>query len=313
MQPKSILAIALLTTVFSSRVWAQEEDLLKLVQKDSVKQEYVTGAFKSTRVIMSHSMEMLKPGVLDFRILHRFGPLNSGASNLWGLDEASIRLGLDYGITKDLTVGIGRTSLNPRKDADGFIKYRLMHQSTGARKRPFSLLAVAGATIQTAEWADKSRENYFSSRMGYYGQLIIGRKFSEVLSLQLVPSMVHRNLVPTGEDHNDTYAIGAGGRIKLAHRVSLNLDYYYVINKDESVDIYNPLSIGFDIETGGHVFQLHFTNAIGMNERSFITETSYNWWDGDIQFGFNISRVFHLKKKKGQDWSKKPTFTAPRS
>lgn len=313
MQSKAILGMALLATVLSNRSSAQEEDLLKLVQTDSAKTEYATMAFKSTRVIMSHSMEMLKPGVLDFRILHRFGPLNSGASNLWGLDESSIRLGLDYGITKDLTVGIGRTSLNPRKDADGFIKYRLVHQSTGAKNRPFSLLAVGGATIQTAEWADKSRENFFSSRMGYYGQLIIGRKFSEALSLQLVPSMVHRNLVPTGDDHNDTYAIGAGGRVKLSKRISLNLDYYYVINKDESVEIYNPLSIGFDIETGGHVFQLHFTNAVGMNERSFITETSYNWWDGDVQFGFNISRVFQLKKKKGQDLGKKPTYTAPAS
>jgi len=301
MQPNYILSLLLLGTLWCGKATAQEEDLLQLVKDDSVKRQYVTGAFKSTRVIMSHSMELLKEGVLDFRILHRFGPLNSGAASFFGLDEASIRLGLDYGITPNLTLGIGRTSLNPRKDADGFLKYRLIHQASGAKPTPLSLIAVAGTTIQTAEWADKSRENFFSSRVGYYGQLILGRKFSEALTLQLVPTMVHRNLVPTSEDENDTYALGAAGRLKLSKRISLNLDYYYVFNKDESLEVYNPLSVGFDIETGGHVFQLHFTNAIGMNERSFVTETTGDWGKGDVQFGFNISRVFHLKKNKAPE------------
>ncbi|HEY1114450.1 MAG TPA: DUF5777 family beta-barrel protein [Chitinophagaceae bacterium] len=295
---KAIIGTAVLALTLSGTAYAQEEDLLSLVNTDSSQKQYVDYAFKSTRVIMSHSLEMLKPGVLDFRILHRFGPLNSGASNLFGLDESSIRLGLDYGLTRNLTLGIGRTSVNPRKDADGFVKYRLLHQSTGNRATPVSLLAVAGATMQTNEWADKSRRNYFSSRLGYYGQVILGRKFSEALTLQVVPTFIHRNLVVATRDDNDTYAIGTGGRLKLGNRVSLNVDYYYVLNKDVSMTIYNPLSVGFDIETGGHVFQLHFTNAIGMNERSFVTETTNDWGAGDIQFGFNISRVFQIKKAR---------------
>jgi hypothetical protein len=295
---KAIIGTAVLALTLSGTAYAQEEDLLSLVNTDSSQKQYVDYAFKSTRAIMSHSLEMLKPGVLDFRILHRFGPLNSGASNLFGLDESSIRLGLDYGLTRNLTLGIGRTSVNPRKDADGFVKYRLLHQSTGNRATPVSLLAVAGATMQTNEWADKSRRNYFSSRLGYYGQVILGRKFSEALTLQVVPTFIHRNLVMATRDDNDTYAIGTGGRLKLGNRVSLNVDYYYVLNKDVSMTIYNPLSVGFDIETGGHVFQLHFTNAIGMNERSFVTETTYDWGAGDIQFGFNISRVFQIKKAR---------------
>jgi hypothetical protein len=298
MRNQAIIGAALLALTLTSKADAQEEDLLSQVQTDSSRSEYVTSAFKSTRVIMSHSLEMLKPGVLDFRILHRFGALNSGASNLFGLDESSVRLGLDYALSRNLTVGIGRTSVTPRKDADGYVKYRLLHQSTGERAKPLSLIAVGGATVQTSEWADKSRDNHFSSRLGYYGQLIIGRKFSEALTLQVVPTMVHRNLVTATADDNDTYAIGTGGRIKLGNRVSLNVDYYHVLNKDESLTTYNPLSVGFDIETGGHVFQLHFTNAIGMNERSFITETTNDWGAGDVQFGFNISRVFQLKKKK---------------
>jgi hypothetical protein len=298
MRTQALIGTTLLALTLASKAYGQEEDLLRQVNTDSSLKEYVTAAYKSTRVIMSHSLEMLKPGVLDFRILHRFGALNSGASNLWGLDESSVRLGLDYALAKDLTVGIGRTSVTPRKDADGFIKYRLLHQSTGRKAAPLSLIAVAGATLQTAEWADKSRTNYFSSRMGYYGQLIIGRKFSEALTLQVVPTVVHRNLVTATADDNDTYAMGTGGRVKLSKRVSLNVDYYYVLNKDESLTTYNPLSLGFDIETGGHVFQLHFTNAIGMNERSFVTETTNDWGQGDVQFGFNISRVFQLRKKK---------------
>lgn len=298
MRTKAIIGTALLGLTLNGTAYSQEEDLLSRVTTDSVQKEYVDAAFKSTRVIMSHSLELLKPGVLDFRILHRFGTLNSGASNLFGLDESSIRLGLDYGLTKDLMIGIGRTSVTPRKDADGFIKYRLLHQSTGPKAAPLSLIAVAGATVQTSEWADKTRTNYFSSRLGYYGQLILGRKFSEALTLQVVPTFIHRNLVTATADDNDTYAVGTGGRLKLSKRVSLNVDYYYVVNKDVSLTTYNPLSIGFDIETGGHVFQLHFTNAVGMNERSFVTETTNDWGEGDVQFGFNISRVFQLKKKK---------------
>ena len=245
---------------------------------------------------MAHSMEMLRPGVLDFRILHRFGKINGGAYELFGLDgPATVRLGLDYGITDDFTIGIGRSTFN--KEFDGFLKYRVIQQATGPKALPFSLIAVAGSTLTTLKWSDPNRENYFSSRVAYYGQLILGRKFSEIFTLQLMPSFVHRNLVPTKEDPNDLWAAGLGSRIKLSKRVSLNVDYHYVINQNEAAPFYNPLSIGFDIETGGHVFQLHFTNSQGMNERAFLANTGYKWSDGDVFFGFNISRSFQIKKK----------------
>jgi hypothetical protein len=203
---------------------------------------------------------------------------------------------LDYGITNNLTVGIGRGTL--KKEVDGFIKWRAIQQSTGPKSLPFSLVAVAGSTIVGAPWSDPNRKNYFSSRVGYYGQAIIGRKFSENLTLQLMPTMLHRNFVETSADPNDLYAAGIGGRMKLTKRISLNVDYYYVVNQNDLRDVHNPLSIGFDIETGGHVFQLHFTNAVGMNERAFLTETTNDWGKGDIQFGFNISRAFQIGKKK---------------
>jgi hypothetical protein len=134
--------------------------------------------------------------------------------------------------------------------------------------------------------------------MAYYYQIIIGRKFSDRISLQLSPTLLHRNLASTANDPNDLYGLGAGGRLKLTKRISLNLDYYYRFNPNAADETHNPLSVGFDFETGGHVFQLHFTNAVGMNERMFLTETTNDWAKGDIQFGFNLSRIFQIKKKK---------------
>lgn len=280
--------------------WARAQDstdLLSLVGGDEPKKEYVFNAFKSSRVIMSHSMEMLRPGVLDFRILHRFGRINGGAYEFFGLDgPATVRLGLDYGISDKLTIGIGRSTFN--KELDGFIKYRPIQQATGPKASPVSLLLVAGTTYTTLKWSDPTRENYFSSRIAYYGQAIVGRKFSERFTMQVMPTVLHRNLVPTTADPNDLFAAGVGARLKLSKRVSVNADYHYVLNPNEASGMHNPLSLGVDIETGGHVFQLHFTNSKGMNERAFLAATEYDWGNGDIFFGFNISRAFQLKKRK---------------
>jgi Membrane bound beta barrel domain (DUF5777) len=298
MKPLPRLCLLLLGCALTCKSFAQDEDLLKGVTDDKPKKEYVYGAFKSSRVIMSQSMEMLRPGVLDFRILHRFGRVNGGAYEFFGLDgPASVRLGLDYGITNNLSVGIGRSTFN--KELDGFVKGRLIHQATGPGAVPFSLIVVAGSTMTTIKWSDPTRPNYFSSRVAYFGQAIIGRKFSEALTLQVMPMVLHRNLVPTEADPNDLFGAGIGGRIKLSKRISLNADYYYVVNQNQASGMHNPLSIGFDLETGGHVFQLHFTNSKGMNERAFLAATEYSWGDGDIFFGFNISRSFQIKKKKG--------------
>jgi hypothetical protein len=279
-------------------VHAQDEDLLKLVggEEEKPKKEYVDYAFKSSRVIMSHSMELIRPGVMDLRILHRFGNLNRGVYELFGLDNATMRLGFDFGLTKNLMAGIGRST--NKKELDGFIKYRLVHQATGPGSLPFSLLFVAGSSMTLLKFTDTTRKNYFSSRIGYYGQMIIGRKFNETFSLQLMPTLLHRNLVPAEADPNDLLAAGIAARVKLSKRISFNVDYYYRLNPNKSDGTQNPLSVGFDIETGGHVFQLHFTNAIGMNEKVFLLETTNQWGKGDIQFGFNISRSFQIKKKK---------------
>lgn len=272
-----------------------QDDLLSLVGDDKHKKEFVDYSFKSSRVIMSHSLEVIRPGVMDLRILHRFGNINGGAYEFFGLDNATMRMGFDFGLTKNLMIGVGRST--NKKELDGFIKYRLIHQAKNGGL-PFSLLLVGGSSLNTLKFTDTARKNYFSSRMGYYGQVIIGSKMSEGFTLQLMPTVVHRNLVQTLDDPNDMFAVGVGSRLRLSRRISLNVDYYYRINPNKTDGTQNPLSIGFDIETGGHVFQLHFTNAVGMNEKVFLTETTNNWAKGDIQFGFNISRSFQIKKKK---------------
>ncbi len=288
-----LLSLLLLGT---APVWAQDTDLLKLVGEDKPKKEYVKYAFKSPRVINGHSMEFLNPGTMDFRILHRFGLVNQGYKNFFGMDQASMRMGFDFGVMKNLMFGFGRSTY--KKELDGFIKYAPIRQSTGPHHSPLTVALVAGMTMDGLPWADPTRQNFFTSRLGYYFEMILGRKFSEGLSLQLVPTMVHRNLVDLNADPNNVYALGFGGRIKLSQRIAFTWDYTHVIIGMPDSGYYHPLSVGFDIETGGHVFQLHFSNSTGMNERAFITETTGNWAKGDIRFGFNLSRVFQIKKRK---------------
>ena len=287
-----ILGIALVT-----KLPAQDQDLLKLLGKDKPKKELVKYAFKSPRVINGHSMEFLNPGTMDFRILHRFGPLDQGYKNFFGFDQASMRMGFDFGILKSLMVGVGRSTY--KKEVDAFLKFAPIRQSTGPRSSPVTVALVSGITMNGLPWADETRKNFFTSRLGFYFQAIIGRKFSEGLTIQISPAMVHRNLVQLAADSNNIYALGVGGRIKMSKRIAFTWDYFYVYNGKVPGVNYNPLSVGIDIETGGHVFQLHFSNSSGMNERAFITETTGRWDKGEIKFGFNLSRVFQIKKKKG--------------
>jgi len=275
---------------------AQDTDLLKLVDDDKGKKEIVKNAFKSTRVINGQSIEFLRPGTMDVRILHRFGQLDQGYKNFFGLDQASMRLGFDFGITQNLMVGIGRSTF--KKELDAFFKYAPLQQSTGKHSFPLTVALASGITMNGLEWSDPTRKNYFSSRLAYYFQTIIGRKISEGFSLQFSPTLVHKNMVQLEMDPNDIYSLGVGGRLKLSKRIAFTWDYFYVFNSPSDNVYHNPLSVGFDIETGGHVFQLHFSNATGMNEPTFITETTGDWAKGEVRFGFNLSRVFQLKKKK---------------
>lgn len=290
---KRLLLVLSLAFSFGS-LFAQDEgeSLLDLLGDEEVT-NYASASFKTTRIINAQSIENVAEGVLDFKISHRFGRVNGGPGEFFGLDQATIRLGLDYGITDRLMVGIGRSTV--QKAIDGFAKFKLLRQSSGKKNMPLTLSLYSSIMVNAQEWPNPERENYFSSRLYFTHQILIGRKFSKGTSLMLMPTLVHRNLVESTAVENDVFAIGIGGRQKLTNRLALTFEYFYVL-PDQIAEIYtNSLSIGFDIETGGHVFQLHFTNSLGMMDKQFITETTGNWDAGDIHFGFNISRVFTLK------------------
>lgn len=291
-----LLTLVLIT--FSTLQLKAQTDLMDLFGDEPETVLYETATFKTTRLVLGQSVENPAPGVLMFLIQHHFGRINSGAYEFWGMDQANIRIGLEYGINEWLTVGVGRSSY--KKTFDGFVKGKILRQSTGAKNMPLTVSYFGSTSLNSLKWQEPERENYFSSRLAFTHQLLIARKFSPGFSFQITPTIVHRNLVPTEEDSNDIFAVGFGGRAKLTNRVSLNAEYWYVLpDQIVSEPHDNALSIGFDIETGGHVFQLFFTNADPIFESGFITETRGKWDKGDIYFGFNISRVFTIVKPKG--------------
>lgn len=275
-----------------------QDDLLKMLDNESTGPIYATATFKSTRVINGQSIENIAKKHLDFRISHRFGALNSGFSNLWGLDESRIRIGLEYGITDRLMIGAGRSSY--QKTYDYFAKYKLLRQSNRWYE-PVTLSVFAGAYTNTMPTAPDMKFYNNLERQMYVGQLLIARKFNDRVSLQLSPTFLHRNKTESQIDENDVFGTGIGGRFKLSKRTSFNAEYFYTVKKIGTAYVRDPqykdcLSLGFDIETGGHVFQLHLSNSRGMIENQFIGATTGSWGKGDIFYGFNISRVFSFDR-----------------
>jgi hypothetical protein len=250
----------------------------------------VNFAFKTTRVVNLQSVETLGEGVFDFKIQHRFGALNTGASNAFGLDLATIRIGGEYGLTPKVTLGLGRSPVE--KTIDGYAKIKWVQQMRGGGS-PVSVLTVASAAYRNQNY---TAEPTTVERLAYVGQVIVGRKFSEKLSVQVVPSVVHYNWVNVAVP-NTQFALGLGMRQKLTMRSSLNLEWIPVLS-DKGM-FYNSFSIGMDVETGGHVFQMGFTNSIGLSENLFLTRNTTQWNNAGIRFGFNMSRVFTLVDPRG--------------
>ena len=270
------------------------QDLLYLLNDSSVvnKKKYSELTFKTTRIVIGQSIENTSKGDLLFSISHHFGKVNLGPNNFWGLDIATTRFGFDYGITKRLSIGIGRSTY--LKNYDGSVKYKILRQYSGVQNMPVSVSYFGEANINSMQQNFPDGKNYFYTRLSYVSQLLIAHKFNNSLSLQLTPSYIHYNLVNLKTDQNNVFAIGIGGRFKITKRTSVNFEYHYLLPGQAAKDFDNSLSLGVDIETGGHVFQLFLTNSQPLFERGFIAETQGKWAKGDIYFGFNISRAFTL-------------------
>jgi hypothetical protein len=260
---------------------------------------YEQATFQTTRLVNGHSVEQDAKGVLNFRISHRFGPPSPGrpAYNLFGLDEANIRIAFEYGLTDKVMVGVGRCK-DPGKAFDGFAKARILHQCRGGKNMPISLSYFASISVKTGDpallgWIPNVSYPKWA-RVAYAHQVLLARKFSERLSLQLAPTLVHRNMVRGRSEANDVWACGMGGRYMVSPSTSLNFEYFYLLPNQLAPGFSAPYALGVDIETGGHVFQLHLTNSIGMTEPAFITETAIPVKATGIRFGFNLSRVFNV-------------------
>ena len=264
-----------------------QDDLLEGIEIDSL-EGYETAAFKGLKIVNFESTKMVSHKELYFVVSHRFGSVKTGIKDFFGLDQAVTRLNLIYGITDGINLGISRSSF--QKTYESSLKLRLLRQKEGSS--PVTVVWYNSVLINTALDEENLPLLEFKHRLGYAFSALVSRKLSNNLSLQLAPTFFHNNLVSMAEQENSQYALGLGGRYKLTKRWSLNLDYGVHLNRAKNSPFVNPLSIGFDLETGGHVFQLHFTNAQPMNTNYFLGQATGDWGEGDIFFGFNISRVF---------------------
>ncbi|MBL0766011.1 DUF5777 family beta-barrel protein [Marivirga atlantica] len=275
--------------LFMLQLRAQDNDLMALLNDNTEDPViYAEATFKGSRLINGHTVQTRKAKAFEFLISHRFGRLNSGAYELFGIDGANIRLGFEYGLSDRITIGLGRNSFE--KTFDTFFKLKLLRQSKGRKVMPISLAYLTSAALKSLKGQEGF--NTTASKLVYTHQLLIARKFSSLFSMQLMPTLVHRNQILEDQENSDVYALGVGGRLKMSQRISLNAEYYYRFDVPEADTNYNSIAVGVDIETGGHVFQLHLTNSRSMIEKGFITETSGDFFNGDVHFGFNVSRVF---------------------
>ncbi|TXC81471.1 DUF5777 family beta-barrel protein [Luteibaculum oceani] len=287
----SLLAFVLV--LLTGMVQAQDDLFSELdeVQTEDVK--YETAFFKQTRVVNSPSIEMTAPGVMNFMIQHRFGTINNGFYDLFGIDNSQVRLSFDFGLTPYLMVGIGRSGLEKTFDLN--TKLRILRQQKGTRNIPVSVSFYGATFYKTLK---SINELTTANRLSYLGQVIIARKFSPNFSLQVSPTIVHENLTELRSVDNDIFAIGVGARQKVSKRVAINFDYVYRLPGNYLTNTYNSLALGVDIETGGHVFSLHLTNSRGMFDKAYVTETYGDLGNGDLYFGFNINRVFTVAKSR---------------
>ena len=282
-----ILTITFIT-IFCGSAFSQELNLIDDNEPEG--RTFTIATFKTNRIVNGHSIETVAKNEFDFKISHRFGLLHNGFYDLFGLDQASMRMGGDFGITDNLNIGLGRSTVE--KTYDGFVKYKFLKQNDGPKFNPLTAVIISHIGINTLKWVQPERKNLFSSRLHYTHQLLLARKFSKNFSAQIAPTLTHLNIVENSNLSNDVISVGIGARQKLFTRVSVNLEYYYVFPNQLEANSINSLSMGFDIETGGHVFQLFFTKSYAPFEKGFITDTKGKWTDGDVRFGFNIARIF---------------------
>ncbi len=291
--------IIFLLFLLPALLWSQD-DLLSELESSAEIDNTVNAAFKGLKVVNFESTKLAHQKELYLVVSHRFGTVKNGIDDFFGLDNAVTQIKFIYGVNEWLNLGVARSSLMKKYGVHA--KYRLIRQTEGGF--PFTLVGYHLATVNTALDEDLFAKLEFGDRLTYTTQVLLSRKISDNFSVLLAPTYIHENLatrstvvsesetVSVFDEENDQFAVGVGGRYKLAKRWSVNVDYGIHLNRNNNSNFRNPLSIGVDLETGGHVFQMHFTNAQGMFEEAFLVQAQGDWGDGDFFFGFNLSRVF---------------------
>jgi hypothetical protein len=265
-----------------------QNDLLDELESSVVVDTLETPAFRGLKIVNLESTELAHKKDFYFIVAHRFGSIEQGISELFGLDQSTIRLSFIYGIAEGVNLSVSRSSF--LKVYDFAIKYRILKQASGGA--PFTVVGFNSMAINTG-WEDDNHNNFQSKhRNSYYSSLLVSRKISDSFTLELAPMVVHENYVEVSDQDNTQYFVGLGFRQKLGKFTSLIVDYAAHLNRSDNNMNRDPLSVGFAIETGGHLFQLHFTNAQPMYDVGYLTRASGDWGDGDVYFGFNLSRVF---------------------
>ncbi|WP_299680849.1 DUF5777 family beta-barrel protein [uncultured Dokdonia sp.] len=274
---------------------AQDDDLLSELEQEVPDEPLpVLSVFKGIKIVNFESTKLVGEKQLQFIISHRFGDLSDGIDNFLGLDDATARIQFVYGVTDWLNVGISRSGFN--KTYDAAVKYRFLRQTEG--KSPVTLVGYHLLTINTDLDSDLFPDLTFSDRVGYANQLLISRKFNDWLSLQLTPTFFHDNTVIEDGQDNSQFALGIGGRFKFTKRLAFIGDYGIHLNRVSNSVFNNSLALGLEIETGGHVFQLHVSNARAIFANGFLGQARGDFGEGNIFLGFNISRAFSLGSKK---------------
>jgi hypothetical protein len=292
-------SLILIFILFAVPLFAQD-NLMDILDKEAEPTtDYTVQTFKGTRLVNGQTVETKGKHELEFIFAHRFGPMSGGAYELFGLDQAYVRYGLEYGITNRLGVGIGRNSYD--KTSDAYLRYKVLRQSKGEVNMPVTVTFFGNMAYKASpKKEDATYDIQPVDRLSYVAQLLIARKFTSNLSFQVMPSYVHKNTVDKTIENNDTFVLGVGGRLKVSRSVAITSEYYHRFNVLDANPYYDVVGVGVDIETGGHVFQIVLTNTRGLTERAFLTETTGQISNGDVHLGFNITRTFGKSKKKSE-------------
>jgi len=265
-----------------------QDNLLKELDSMVKPSKTVNNTFEALKIVNLESTKLVGRGDFYFVIAHRFGSVKNGLTDFFGLDKATIRFSFFIALSNKFNLGLSRSEF--RKTYEISIKYKIVQQEKEGF--PFNIVGFNSIGFNT----EISKKNFpklaFKDRLTYFNELLISRRINKNLSLEIAPALIKENFVFNDNQDNSQFVLAFGGSHKLNKSLSLNFDYAHNFNRTSHSGFRDPLSLGLDIQVGGHVFQLVFSNSQQLTDANYITNATGNWGDADIFFGFNLLRVF---------------------